>query len=120
MISMPASRRLRAMIFAPRSWPSRPGLAITMRMGRSMVARVSHVHGELAGARVSCPGRNESLEDAMRSTVRKSADVASAKGDLLVVAVATGATVPQGPALEADGPLGGAIAAAIRAEEIDG
>ena len=56
----------------------------------------------------------------MRSTVRKSADVASAKGDLLVVAVATGATVPQGPALEADGPLGGAIAAAIRAEEIDG
>jgi leucyl aminopeptidase len=56
----------------------------------------------------------------MRSTVRKSADVASAKGDLLVVAVATGATVPQGPALDADGPLGGAIAAAIRAEEIDG
>ena len=29
----------------------------------------------------------------MRSTVRKSADVASAKGDLLVVAVAAGATV---------------------------
>ncbi len=56
----------------------------------------------------------------MRSTVRKSADVASAKGDLLVVAVAAGATVPQGPALEADGPLGGAIAAAIRAKEVDG
>ena len=56
----------------------------------------------------------------MRSTVRKSADVASAKGDLLVVAVAAGATVPQGPALDADGPLGGAIAAAIRAKEVDG
>ena len=56
----------------------------------------------------------------MRSTVRKSADVASAKGDLLVVAVAAGATVPQGPALDADGPLSGAIAAAIRAKEIEG
>src|SRR3954467_14432010 len=29
MTSMPASRRARAMIFAPRSWPSRPGFAIT-------------------------------------------------------------------------------------------
>lgn len=56
----------------------------------------------------------------MRSTVRKSADVASAKGDLLVVAVAAGTTVPQGPALDADGRLGGAIAAAIRADEVDG
>ena len=35
MTSMPASRRLRAMIFAPRSWPSRPGFAMTMRIGRS-------------------------------------------------------------------------------------
>src|SRR4051812_28094397 len=29
---MPASRRARAMIFAPRSWPSSPGLAITTRI----------------------------------------------------------------------------------------
>src|SRR3954447_18280482 len=29
---MPASRRARAMILAPRSCPSRPGLAMTMRM----------------------------------------------------------------------------------------
>src|ERR671916_247715 len=29
---MPASRRPRAMIFAPRSWPSRPGLATTTRI----------------------------------------------------------------------------------------
>src|SRR5215208_7156052 len=31
---MPASRRARAMIFAPRSWPSRPGLATTTRILR--------------------------------------------------------------------------------------
>src|SRR5918992_3751176 len=29
---MPASRKTRAMIFAPRSWPSRPGLATTTRI----------------------------------------------------------------------------------------
>src|SRR6266496_2557025 len=32
MTSIPASRRARAMIFAPRSCPSRPGLAITTRI----------------------------------------------------------------------------------------
>src|SRR5438128_11587421 len=32
---MPASRRARATIFAPRSWPSRPGLATNTRMRRS-------------------------------------------------------------------------------------
>src|ERR671927_10300 len=32
MTSMPASRRARAMILAPRSWPSRPGLATTTRI----------------------------------------------------------------------------------------
>src|SRR4029453_7785144 len=35
MTSMPASRSARAMIFAPRSWPSRPGLAMTTRILRS-------------------------------------------------------------------------------------
>src|SRR4051794_26401879 len=34
MTSMPASLRARAMIFAPRSWPSRPGLATTTRILR--------------------------------------------------------------------------------------
>src|SRR5260370_25425637 len=29
---MPASRKARAIIFAPRSWPSRPGLAINTRI----------------------------------------------------------------------------------------
>src|SRR5581483_8773478 len=32
MTSMPASRSARAMIFAPRSWPSRPGFATTTRI----------------------------------------------------------------------------------------
>ena len=34
MTSMPASRSARAMIFAPRSWPSRPGFATTTRIFR--------------------------------------------------------------------------------------
>src|SRR3954466_12044571 len=38
MTSMPASRRGRAMIFAPRSWPSRPGLATTTRILRAVAA----------------------------------------------------------------------------------
>src|SRR5919107_1472226 len=37
MTSIPASRRARAMIFAPRSWPSRPGLATTTRILRVCV-----------------------------------------------------------------------------------
>src|SRR5947207_747851 len=36
MTSMPASRNARAMIFAPRSCPSRPGFAITTRIVRAM------------------------------------------------------------------------------------
>src|ERR1041384_6137648 len=32
MTSIPASRRARATTFAPRSWPSSPGLAITTRI----------------------------------------------------------------------------------------
>src|SRR5262249_47334934 len=32
MTSMPASRRARAMTLAPRSWPSRPGFAISTRI----------------------------------------------------------------------------------------
>src|SRR6266498_949448 len=39
MTSMPASRRARAMILAPRSCPSRPGLATTTRIFLLMGAR---------------------------------------------------------------------------------
>src|SRR5687768_355594 len=38
MTSMPASRRARAMIFAPRSCPSSPGLATTTRILRLLTA----------------------------------------------------------------------------------
>src|SRR3954452_4137020 len=37
MTSIPASRSARAMILAPRSWPSRPGLATTTRILRVSV-----------------------------------------------------------------------------------
>src|SRR5688500_14476430 len=43
MTSNPSSRRPRASTLAPRSWPSRPGLAIRTRMG---VARSSSVMRE--------------------------------------------------------------------------
>src|SRR6266571_5015434 len=36
MTSMPASRNARAMTLAPRSWPSRPGLATSTRILRSL------------------------------------------------------------------------------------
>src|SRR5687767_3421068 len=39
---MPASRRAKARTFAPRSWPSRPGLATSTRMGRSRSA-IRHI-----------------------------------------------------------------------------
>src|ERR671915_84829 len=38
MTSIPASRSALATIFAPRSWPSRPGLAMTTRIGPAMLA----------------------------------------------------------------------------------
>src|SRR3954466_14185448 len=42
MTSMPASRSARAMIFAPRSWPSRPGLATTTRILRFSAMGARH------------------------------------------------------------------------------
>src|ERR671939_114295 len=53
MTSMPASRSARAMIFAPRSCPSRPGFATTTRIflvlvpastGRASLLRDEHLH----------------------------------------------------------------------------
>src|SRR5208337_469501 len=38
---MPASRRARATIFAPRSWPSRPGLATRTRIRLSVIVPLS-------------------------------------------------------------------------------
>src|SRR5215207_1995751 len=42
MTSMPASRSARAMIFAPRSCPSSPGLATTTRILRAMAWSLDH------------------------------------------------------------------------------
>lgn len=56
----------------------------------------------------------------MRSTVRKSADVASAKADLLVVCVPAAPKDLSGPAAEVDAALGGLVAAAVKDGEIDG
>src|SRR5690349_8710494 len=44
---MPASRRARAITLAPRSWPSRPGLAMTTRIFRTIG---SPVHGPGTGS----------------------------------------------------------------------
>src|SRR5687768_4293096 len=59
MTSMPASRSARAMIFAPRSCPSRPGLAITTRILLATAAQVyggeAQNRGVLAG--LAEPGR---------------------------------------------------------------
>jgi leucyl aminopeptidase len=56
----------------------------------------------------------------MHSTVRKSADVASAKADLLVVCVPAGAKRLSGPAAAVDAALGGVLARALKDKEIDG
>jgi leucyl aminopeptidase len=56
----------------------------------------------------------------MRTTVRKSADIASAKADLLVVTVPAAPKPLSGPAAEADALLGGLVATAVKDGEIDG
>src|SRR5215218_4154860 len=53
MTSMPASRSARAMILAPRSWPSRPGLATTTRILRAVAGRCSRVCVSAAIVRVA-------------------------------------------------------------------
>src|ERR1700674_637478 len=43
--SMPASRKARAIIFAPRSWPSNPGLAISTRIFFCIISRYYYASG---------------------------------------------------------------------------
>src|SRR5712671_1586796 len=50
MTSMPASRSARAMIFAPRSCPSRPGLATTTRIFPATARSLRLLGVELLGA----------------------------------------------------------------------
>src|SRR3954465_2079109 len=61
MTSMPASRSARAMIFAPRSWPSRPGLATTTRILRLPCA--------VAAGFSAVPSMARSLGDGRRDAV---------------------------------------------------
>src|SRR5688500_9408601 len=75
MTSMPASRRARAMILAPRSCPSRPGLAITTRIFPGTWAEyrgAPHSHRLLA--RVAEPGQR-----ALRLHARGERDAAPAR-----------------------------------------
>src|SRR5215210_7995966 len=55
MTSMPASRRARAMIFAPRSWPSSPGFAITTRIFLGKVGKYMAVKLNVVGCSPAWP-----------------------------------------------------------------
>src|SRR4029450_13005868 len=55
MTSMPASRSARAMIFAPRSWPSRPGFAITTRIFPATIGQYRNVKLTVVGSSPAWP-----------------------------------------------------------------
>src|SRR5215475_5726486 len=55
MTSMPASRSARAMIFAPRSWPSRPGFAMTTRIFPATIRKYRSVHLTVVGCSPAWP-----------------------------------------------------------------
>src|SRR6185436_15484625 len=68
MTSIPASRSARATTLAPRSWPSRPGFAMTTRMGRSaMTASLSPATGDR-------PGRRRCRRSALRGDLVEALD----------------------------------------------
>src|SRR3954471_9564782 len=72
MTSMPASRRARAMILAPRSWPSRPGLATTTRIFWVVLgADIGEGAAILCGGR----GRGGAPEGPALTTIRGRAQV---------------------------------------------
>ena len=55
MTSMPASRRARAMIFAPRSWPSSPGFATTTLIFPATVGQYRNVKLTVVGCSPAWP-----------------------------------------------------------------
>src|SRR5918994_2706835 len=68
MTSIPASRRARAMILAPRSWPSKPGFATTTRIFRlDMAARLPRAD---ATVNRCAEQQQESAQDEQRTGVR--------------------------------------------------
>src|ERR1700756_1819625 len=54
MTSMPASRSARAMTLAPRSWPSRPGLATSTRIGTRSEGRTDSSIGRRRISQPAC------------------------------------------------------------------
>src|ERR1700745_1797257 len=63
---MPASRNARAMIFAPRSWPSRPGLATTTRILRLEEPAMGVILRGSARKRVHPPVDRDQADEATR------------------------------------------------------
>src|SRR5919199_6133817 len=55
MTSIPASRSARAMIFAPRPWPSSPALAMTTRIFRATVGKYMEVQLTVIGSSPAWP-----------------------------------------------------------------
>src|SRR4051794_30531188 len=109
MTSMPASRSARAMIFAPRSCPSRPGLATTTRIlrltvsgigaGKSMTPRPQverlrdldvHVHALEGAHELVGPLRREPVLERAALGVRRRVEVPGAADleDLVLVLAA--------------------------------
>src|ERR1700691_2036114 len=85
MTSMPASRNARAIIFAPRSWPSRPGLATTTRIlgpvGLDLSAAISDLDYE--GVALTAPGADRRAAEAAAAPAQledQAADDACARG----------------------------------------
>src|SRR3954466_1020388 len=74
MTSMPASRRARAMILAPRSCPSRPGLATTTRILRAVAASIARgrlvEHPEIDERRTSPKTKKETKDKRVRKQGR--------------------------------------------------
>src|SRR5919107_3478991 len=68
MTSIPASRSARAMIFAPRSCPSRPGLATTTRILRPEVAMARSLPAHAKLRRV--PDPDDELLEAFEAVAR--------------------------------------------------
>src|SRR3954468_9880681 len=77
MTSMPASRSARAMIFAPRSCPSRPGLATTTRILRFDTRRSLDDH-RVAGEAVL---DGDALEDLAHRLDARGAVAGGVRGD---------------------------------------
>ena len=72
MTSCPASRSARAMTFAPRSWPSSPGLATTIRIGADISVTPAFWRLDL--------GRR--LADALGAAPRRRLDQGFTQGDV--------------------------------------